>query len=90
MSYYVLMLPKIANLYDTSVKIGIQCSLMIKIVIKWLNKCARLVWGILARRKVLFQNCSEYKTRVIDAFTVSLGPGTDDPTIKNVNLKKII
>ena len=59
-------------------------------VIKWLNKCARLVWGILARRKVLFQNCSEYKTRVIDAFTVSLGPGTDDPTIKNVNLKKKI
>ena len=47
-----------------------------------------LVWGIVAHIKVIFQNYSEYKTRVIDAFTVSLGPGTDDPTIKNVNLKK--
>lgn len=49
-----------------------------------------LVWGIVAHIKVIFQNYSEYKTRVIDAFTVSLGPGTDDPTIKNVNLKKKI
>ena len=49
-----------------------------------------MVRGIVAHGKVFFKHRYKYKVRRIDAFTVSSGLGTDDPTVRKVILKKKI
>ena len=49
-----------------------------------------MVRGFVARGNVFFKHRYEYKVRRIDAFTVSSGLGTGDPTVKKVNLKEKI
>ena len=50
--------------------------------------CAKLVRGIVAHGNVFFKHRYKYKVRRIDAFTVSSGLGTGDPTVRKVILKK--
>ena len=52
--------------------------------------CAKLVRGIVAHGNVFFKHRYKYKVRRIDAFTVSSGLGTGDPTVRKVILKKKI
>ena len=46
--------------------------------------CAKLVRGIVAHGNVFFKHRYRYKVRRIDAFTVSSGLGTGDPTVRKV------
>ena len=53
------------------------------------KKCARNWSGALSRKeKSFFKHRYECKVRRIDAFTVSSGIGTGDPTVRKVILKK--
>ena len=57
---------------------------------KWINTCAKIVWGILTHGKVYSKCRYEYRAMHIDAFLGGSGLVTDNPNDKMVNYKKKI